>query len=217
MVSQMSNEQNSTTVTRFALGVDLDGVVADFYGGLRVIATEFLGVPLDTLAKQVRYGLPEWELDRAGGYEALHRFAVTQRNLFRELVPLPGAPAVIRRLSAKDVRIRIITHRLYIKFFHLETVQQTTEWLEHHGIPYWDLCFMKDKAAVGANLYIEDSPGNVQALRADGHPTIVFTNSTNLELPGPRANSWQEVEDLVLQDLDKWKRRVDQKKGLSGA
>jgi 5'(3')-deoxyribonucleotidase len=206
----MSNEQTSITATRFVLGVDLDGVVADFYGGLRVIAAEFLGVPLDTLTKQVRYGLPEWELDRAGGYEALHRFAVTQRNLFRELLPLPGAPAVIRRLSAKDVRIRIITHRLYIKFFHLETVQQTTEWLEHHGIPYWDLCFMRDKADVGANLYIEDSPGNVQALRENGHPTIVFTNSTNLELPGPRANSWQEVEDLVLQDLDKWKRRADQ-------
>lgn len=212
----MSDEQNSTTATRFVFGVDLDGVVADFYGRLRMIAAEFLGVPLDTLTEKVRYGLPEWNLDRAGGYEALHRFAVTQRNLFRDLVPLPGAPAVIRRLSAKDVRIRIITHRLYIKFFHLETVQQTTEWLEHHGIPYWDLCFMKDKAAVGANLYIEDSPGNVQALRADGHPTIVFTNSTNLELPGPRANSWEEVEDLVLQDLDKWKRRADQKKGLSG-
>ncbi len=213
----MTEEQNATSPTRFVLGVDLDGVVADFYGRLRVIAAEFLGVPLDSLTEQVRYGLPEWELDRAGGYEALHRFAVTQRNLFRELVPLPGAAAVIRRLSAKDIRIRIITHRLYIKFFHLETVQQTTEWLEHHGIPYWDLCFMKDKAAVGANLYIEDSPGNVKALRADGHSTIVFTNSTNLELPGPRANSWQDVEGLVLQNLYEWKRRGDQNKGLSGA
>ena len=76
---------------------------------------------------------------------------------------------------------------------------------------------MRDKADVGANLYIEDSPGNVQSLRENGHPTIVFTNSTNLELPGPRADSWQEVEDLVLQDLVKWKRRADQKKGLSGA
>ncbi len=212
----MADEKQSTSIARFVLGVDLDGVVADFYGRLRVIASEFLGVPLDTLSEKVNYGLPEWNLERAGGYEALHRFAVTQRNLFRELMPLPGAPAVLRRLSAKDVRIRIITHRLYIKFFHLETVQQTTEWLEFHGIPYWDLCFMKDKAAVGANLYIEDSPANVQALRVDGHPTIVFTNSTNLELSGPRANSWQQVEDLVLQSLAEWKRRGDQK-GLSGA
>ena len=204
----MAEEKQSKHTTSFVLGVDLDGVVADFYSGLRVIAAEFLGVPLDSLPEKVSYGLPEWNLDQAGGYEALHRFAVTQRNLFRELVPLPGAAAALRRLSTRDIRIRIITHRLYIKFFHLETVQQTTGWLEHHGIPYWDLCFMKDKAAVGANLYIEDSPGNVQALRADGHPTIVFTNSTNLELPGPRANSWEEVERLVLEELDKWKVRA---------
>lgn len=201
----MAEEKQSKHTASFVLGVDLDGVVADFYSGLRVIAAEFLGVPTDSLPEKVRYGLPEWNLDQAGGYEALHRFAVTQRNLFRELVPLPGAAAALRRLSTRDIRIRIITHRLYIKFFHLETVQQTTGWLEHHGIPYWDLCFMKDKAAVGANLYIEDSPGNVQALRADGHSTIVFTNSTNLELPGPRANSWEEVEKLVLEELDKWK------------
>jgi hypothetical protein len=57
---------------------------------------------------------------------------------------------------------------------------------------------MKDKAAVGANLYIEDAPGNVEALRANRHPIIVFTNSTNLELPGPRADSWEEVEALVM-------------------
>lgn len=213
----MAKKKQSASAARFVLGVDLDGVVADFYGRLRVIAAEFLGVPLDTLPTKVRYGLPEWKLKRVGGYEALHRFAVTQRDLFRELVPLPGAPAVLRHLSSRNIRIRIITHRLYIKFFHLETVRQTTEWLEHHGIPYCDLCFMKDKSAVGANLYIEDSPANVQALRANGHPTIVFTNSTNLELSGPRANSWEEIEDLVLQEFDKWKRKPDRKKGLSGA
>ena len=207
----------SRTTTRFVLGVDLDGVVADFYGGLRVIASEFLGVPTETLPEKVRYGLPEWKLKRAGGYDALHRFAVTQRDLFKELTPIPGAPPVLRRLSARNIRIRIITHRLYIKFFHLETVRQTTEWLEHHGIPYWDLCFMKDKAAVGADLYIEDAPGNVEALRANGHPTIVFTNSTNVGLSGPRADSWEEVERLVLQEFKKWKEDTRQKKGLSGA
>jgi hypothetical protein len=125
--------------------------------------------------------------------------------------------AVLRRLSAKNIRIRIITHRLYIKFFHLETVKQTTERLEHHGIPYWDFCFMKDKVAVGANLYIEDAPSNVEALRANGHPTIVFTNSTNVDLPEPRADSWEEVEVLVLRQFKKWKQRVNRKNSLSGA
>jgi 5'(3')-deoxyribonucleotidase len=203
--------------TRFVLGVDLDGVVADFYGGLRPIAAEWLGVSVEELPAEVSYGLPEWKLKKAGGYESLHRFAVTQRDLFRNLEPIPGAPAVLRQLSASQVRIRIITHRLFIKFFHLEAIRQTTEWLDHHGIPYWDICFMRDKAAVGANLYVEDSPTNVEQLRADKHPTIVFTNSTNRSLPGPRADNWDEVEKLVRKEIKQWKtKKASQRKRLSG-
>jgi 5'(3')-deoxyribonucleotidase len=200
-MSRLSTWEDKVDENRFVLGVDLDGVCADFIGALRPIAAEWLGVPAEELAEKVTYGFPEWKLERAGKYEDLHRFAVIQRDLFRELKPMRGAPAALRRLSAHDIRIRLITHRLYIKYFHQEAIKQTTEWLEHHGIPYWDLCFMRDKAAVGADLYIEDSPDNVQKLRDDGHKTIVFSNSTNEGLPGPRANSWEEVEQLVLAEL----------------
>ncbi len=64
---------------------------------------------------------------------------------------------------------------------------------------------MRDKAAVGANLYIEDSPENVRLLRADNHPTIVFTNSTNRDLEGPRADDWEKVVELVLEEFKKWR------------
>src|SRR5262245_57636863 len=132
----------------FVLGVDLDGVVADFYGGLREIAAEWLEVPIDSLPAKVSYGLPEWSLDKdPGGYDELHRFAVTQRELFLRLKPISGAPMALRRLSADhDVRIRVITHRLFIKYFHETAIRQTVEWLDRHDIPYWDMCFMKDKA-----------------------------------------------------------------------
>ena len=202
---------------RFVFGVDLDGVCADFIGALRPIAAEWLGVRVDELPEKVTYGFSEWKIERAGKYEDLHRFAVIQRDLFRNLNPIEGAPAVLRRISARNIRIRLITHRLYIKYFHQEAITQTTEWLEHHGIPYWDLCFMRDKAAVGADLYIEDSPDHVQRLREDGHKTIVFTNSTNKDLPGPRADSWLEVESLVLKELKDWQKVTsDQRKKLSG-
>ncbi len=192
---------------QFVLGVDLDGVVADFYAGLRPIAAEWLGVAIDTLTPTPGYGLAEWNLASAGSYDDLHRFAVTQRNLFRELRPIPGATASLRRLSQTAIRIRIITHRLFIRYFHEQAVQQTVAWLEHHGIPYWDLCFMKDKAAVGADLYVEDSPANVSALRADGHPTIVFSNAANLGVAGPRAGSWDDLEQMVRQEQQKWAAR----------
>jgi len=195
---------------RFVFGVDLDGVVADFYGGLRPIAAEWLGVDVSTLPERVTYGLREWGVDKApGGYNALHRFAVTQRDLFSILRPMPGAPVALRRLSEKYVRIRIVTHRLFIENIHQVTVRQTIEWLDHHDIPYWDLCFMKDKADVGADLYIEDSPDNIQSLRAQGLTTIIFTNSTNehLHLPGPRADTWDEVVRIVLKKKREWASR----------
>jgi len=201
----------------FVFGVDLDGTCADFYGGLRPIAAEWLGVALESLTETVSWGLPEWGIDRSpGGYERLHRFAVTQKELFRVLKPMPGAPVALRRLSVDGIRIRIITHRLFIKYFHKIAVQQTIEWLDSHDIPYWDLCFMQDKAAVGADLYIEDSPANVRQLRVDGHSTIVFSNSTNLDLPGPRANSWNEVVDLVLAEVGRWKAAHKDRGELSG-
>jgi 5'(3')-deoxyribonucleotidase len=200
---------------QFVLGVDLDGVVADFYAGLRPVAAEWLGSPVESLTSNVTWGVPEWNLERAGSYEDLHRFAVTQRNLFGELEPIDGAAATLRRLSARNIRIRIITHRLYIKYFHEEAVRQTTQWLERHGVPYWDLCFMKDKAAVGADLYIEDAPMNVEHLRADGHRTIVFSNSTNVNVAPPRADTWDEAEKLVLHALAEWTKK-HQEKEISG-
>jgi beta-phosphoglucomutase-like phosphatase (HAD superfamily) len=194
-----------TANQQFVLGVDLDGVVADFARGLKPIAAEWLGVEEGDLTDEVSYGFREWGLERAGGYDALHRFAVKERELFARLPPIPGAPAALRRLSAiGQVRIRIITHRLYIHWFHKEAIRQTTEWLERHGIPYWDICFMRDKAAVGANLYLEDSPDNIRALRAAGYETIVVVNSTNSDLPPPRAATWGEVERLVTGRVERW-------------
>src|ERR671919_1737399 len=95
---------------RFVLGVDLDGVVADFYNGFRTIVAEWFGVPPDSLTTEPTYGLREWGITSEQQYEDIHRFAVTQRNLFGELSPMPGAPATLRRLSDRKIRIRIITH-----------------------------------------------------------------------------------------------------------
>jgi 5'(3')-deoxyribonucleotidase len=193
----------------FVFGVDLDGVVADFYAGLRPIAAEWLGVNLATLPERVSWGLAEWGVDKApGGYERLHRFAVTQRELFLSMPPMAGAPQALRQLSMEGVRIRIITHRLFIKYFHQVAVSQTIQWLDRHDIPYWDLCFMQQKTAVGADLYIEDSPENVERLRAEGAKTIVFSNSTNEHLLGPRANSWAEVLQMVLAEKLEWQQRI---------
>jgi 5'(3')-deoxyribonucleotidase len=179
------------------IGVDLDGVCADFYGRMRQIAAEWFERPIDELPAEVSYGLNEWGIIDKNHYDSLHRFAVTQRELFSSMEMVPGARKYLRQLSDEGYRIRIITHRLFIHYFHATAVQQTVNWLDSHGIPYWDLCFMKEKSQVGADIYIEDTPANVEQLRNKNLYTICFGNSTNRYIAEPRANSWQEVYDLV--------------------
>jgi len=189
----------------FVFGVDLDGVVGDFYGSIRGIAAEWLNRPLAELTTEVSFGLNEWGIAEFGGYERLHRFAVTQRNIFRDMEPIKHAATTLRKLSKRGIRVRIITHRLFLKYSHRETVTQTVEWLDNYDIPYWDICFMKDKGAVGAHVYIDDAPANIVSLRDLGCNTIVFTNSTNRDLPGPRADDWLEVEHLVMEAREEWR------------
>jgi 5'(3')-deoxyribonucleotidase len=186
------------------LGVDLDGVVGDFYGAIRKIAAEWLNKPIEALTSEVSFGLEEWGLAELGGYDRLHRFAVTQRDLFRDMEPIKDAPAILRKPSNRHIRIRIITHRLFLKYSHKTTITQTVDWLDSWDIPYWDLCFMADKGAVGAHVYIDDSPANIVRLRDQGCNTIIFSNSTNLKLDGPRANNWQEAERLVMEAYKEW-------------
>jgi 5'(3')-deoxyribonucleotidase len=189
---------------QIVLGVDLDGVCADFYGRMKQVAAECFERPVDELTEDVSHGLREWGIEGPEQYESLHRFAVTARGLFKTTPMIPGTRKVLRRLSDDGYRIRIITHRLFIHYFHAMAVQQTIEWLDDHGLPYWDLCFMKDKDQVGANIYIEDSPDNVERLRARGFYTICFANSTNKNVARPRATDWEEVYHLVKE----WRREL---------
>ncbi len=182
---------------QIVLGVDLDGVCADFYVRMREIAAEWFEKDISNMPLEVSYGLAEWGIESKEQYDSLHRFAVTQRDLFKTEPMIPGARKTLRKLSDEGYRIRIITHRLFIHFFHDRAVLQTMKWLDKHGIPFWDLCFMKDKHQVGADIYIEDSPENIKRLRESNHYTICFRNSTNRYIKEPSASNWEEVYKLI--------------------
>ena len=77
--------------------------------------------------------------------------------------------------------------------------RQTIRWLDKHGVPYRDLCFMGQKDQVGADVYVDDSPDNIAGLRAAGHYAICFANSANKGIEAPRARKWDEVYALIKQ------------------
>lgn len=191
---------------KFVLAVDLDGCVADFVGYMRLVYSDWSGRPKEQLTPDPQYMFPEWGVTDRAEYQRLHRFAVTQRRLFEEMEPIRGAPQALRRLSAEGVHIRIATYRLFISYFHEAAASQTVRWLEKHGVPYWDLCLLKDKWDLHADLFIEDNPNNLAEIEGKGIETVCVANRTNDEYEGPnRLADWEDIEELVRRRYYSWR------------
>jgi 5'-nucleotidase len=190
------------------LGVDLDGVCADYEGAFRASVVRQLGRdPGDLPPQTVMDAYSEWGLSFPA-FERAHRHAVLEDRIFRTMAPMPGVSAALWRLSDLGVWIRIITHRLLFNWAHETSAADTAAWLDEHRIPYRDLCFIGDKPHVGADVYVDDAPRHILGLRAAGKAAIVFDQPYNRELPGPRARTWDDVVTYVEGLLDARARQV---------
>lgn len=187
----------------FVLGVDLDGVCGAHTERFREIVAERLDRPLADFPLERNWDFTEWGFG-PGEFEDHHRHAVVEERMFRDMAVIDGAAEALWRLSDAGVWIRIITHRLYVNWGHQVAVTDTVEWLDRARIPYRDLCFLGAKPQVEANLYIDDSPGNVSALRGAGNEVIVFDQPYNRDLRSPRATNWLEAEEIVLDRFTEW-------------
>jgi 5'-nucleotidase len=187
---------------QLVLGVDLDAVCADYEGALRDSVVRRTGRDPAELAPQTTWdAYSEWGMSFAE-FEEAHRQAVLEDRIFREMDPLPGVSEALWQLSDEGVWIRIITHRLIFNGAHEVSAADTAWWLDHHRIPYRDLCFIGDKPDVGAHVYVDDSPRNIVGLRAAGRTAIVFDQPYNRDLAGPRVRSWSEITAFVLGILE---------------
>ncbi len=182
----------------FVFGVDLDGVCADYTTGFRDIVAEVKGVSIDDLPLERSWDFREWGLT-PDDFNELHNYAVSERRMMASLPAFEGCADALWRLSDAGVWIRIITHRLYVNWGHAAAVGDTVSWLDDNRIPYRDICFLGAKPQVEADVYIDDAPHNVEALRATGNPVIVFDQPYNTDLDGYRAHTWTEVEELVME------------------
>ena len=181
----------------FVFGVDLDGVCGDYTTALRTIAARELRVEEDQLPLERSWDFREWGLDRVGGFPDLHAKAVSE-GMFADMPPIEGVTDALWRLSDAGVHIRVITHRLYVNWGHASAVADTVAWLDDQQIPYRDICFLGNKPDVGAHIYIDDAPHNIEQLRSAGNEAIIFDQPYNRELDGLRAASWPEVEEIVM-------------------
>lgn len=186
----------------FVLGVDLDGVCANYTAGLKITAAKILNCSPDELTDDVSWEYSEWGIRDRDHYLEVHTEAVMKRRMFATMPAIEGAADTLWRLSDAGVWIRIITHRLHVKGGHSTAVSDTCTWLEAHNIPYRDICFLGEKPQVEANMYVDDSPFNIDALRRDGNQVIIFDQPYNRLMDGIRAFGWDDVEKYVLEELE---------------
>ena len=180
------------------LAVDLDGVCAQHTEAFRKVVARERNVSEDTLPLVRSWSFKEWGLGE-GDFEELHRLAVTEYRMFRDIEPMAGCSEALWRLSDAGVWIRVVTHRLYTSWGHRVTVSDTVEWLDRQRIPYRDICFLADKSVVNADAHIEDAPHNITAIRDAGGYVITFDQPYNATLCGPRAHDWAEAEEMIVE------------------
>ena len=183
-------------MNEFVLGVDLDGVCADYTSAFRRIVAMERNVDADSLTTEVSWDFAEWGLNRDSFLE-LHKTSVQDHRMFKNMPALDGVSDALWRLSDAGVWIRIVTHRLVTHWGHALIVSDTVDWLDAKSIPYRDICFLGRKPEIEADAYVEDAPHNVEALRARGKTVIVFDQPYNRDLDGLRASNWVEVEAIV--------------------
>lgn len=194
----MSSSGDRSFMGRAVVGLDLDGVCADYISGFRPYAAKHLGVEPATLLFPRSYDLvEEWGFRDYADYREAHKRAVSE-GMYSCLPPIEGISCAAQRLSESGAHIRIVTHRLFLGGSHRRIVSDTAAWLDANRIPYMSLCFTGLKDSVGAHLYVEDSPDSVVQLRGQGWPTFVFDQPYNAAIPGPRIFSWDTgVVDLI--------------------
>lgn len=149
------------TRERLRLGIDLDGVVADFNVGWMERYNREFGANLhhsqvvmwDGLHSLTHFGTMDdfWDWAQLGG-----------ASIFRELPVIDGALEVIQELG-RDHRIVIVSSKFDW------AIPDTLAWLSEHRITAREIHFVWDKTTVPCDVYLEDAPANLEAL-VRAHP-----------------------------------------------
>jgi 5'(3')-deoxyribonucleotidase len=176
------------------LGIDLDGVVADFNRGWIDRYNAEFGAELGLDAIRHWDGIPgitHFE-DMAAFWEwARHHDGA---SVFRHLEPYPGALDSLARMSGNGHHIVILT------FKPDWAISDTFAWLGDHRIPTREVHVTDAKHLVPCHLYLDDAPYQLERIAAARPDAVTcrFARPWNRPIPGTETvTSWSEVEALV--------------------
>lgn len=179
---------------RLRLGIDLDGVVANFNVGWMERYNREFGAQLhhsqvvgwDGLHRLTHFGTMDdfWDWAQAG-----------RASIFRDLPLFEGAIETLTEL-AHDHRIVIISSKFDW------AIPDTLAWLSEHRVPAREIHFVWDKTSVPCDVYLEDAPANLTALVGARSEALVcrMVRSWNRPVDGALdVADWAEFRSAVEQ------------------
>jgi 5'(3')-deoxyribonucleotidase len=178
------------------LGIDLDGVVADFNRGWMDRYNQAHGTALDPSR------IVGWDgLHQLTGFASMDAFWAWARNggspgsasVFRDLPLMPEAIETLKRLASRH-RIAVLTARFDW------AIPDTLAWLADVGVPAREIHFVSEKQQVACDVYLDDAPYQLEAL-VNGRPDATVCRAVrpwNLPMAGVLdVHTWSEFADIV--------------------
>jgi 5'(3')-deoxyribonucleotidase len=175
------------------LGIDLDGVVADFNGGWTRIYNKDFGARVSPEAVKTWDGLHE--LTHFPDMMAFWQWAEggDRASIFRHLETYVDAVPSLELLS-RDHEIVIITTK------PSWAVHDTFAWIAEHHIPTREVHVTRRKWRVACDVYLDDAPHQLRLLRQRRMAATIcrFIRPWNDPVPGVvDVASWEEFVALV--------------------
>jgi 5'(3')-deoxyribonucleotidase len=176
------------------IGIDLDGVVADFNSGWISRYNEDFGASIPLDAVQSWDGIrPLTHFPDMGGFWSWARDH-GRGSIFRHLEPYEGALPALLRLDGAGHGIVVITTKPDW------AVHDTFAWIAEHRIPTTEVHMTWDKWRIPCDVYLDDAPHQLETL-VSARPealTCRFVRPWNKPVAGVHdVPDWEAFEAVV--------------------
>lgn len=186
------------------IGIDFDGVVADFISGFRAWVIRQTGRAIVEFPDPQTWEFySEWGLSRDEWEKLLRTFMYSEE--FKYLTPLPGVLEGLGELRRMGHHIAIITARGCDERSTRKAQAVTCEWLARHNTPYDSLIFTGEKGMVALDILLDDRPENLNDAGAHLAIPVCMDMLYNRGWEGHRVSSFAEFVRLVaIGKFDPW-------------